>query len=335
MLDLLQKYSLLNLLIPFLILFLAYLSLNKLIFFLLEKVGKRTPEVVNLIINKLRLPSILIGIVISLHLALEISDINQRYINVIIKISYSILIISITFFMASMVRAVLRLSLEKKNIPIVGANLTFIIIQAVIYTVGVLALLSHIGISITPIITTLGIGGLAIGLALKDTLANIFSGFYVLLEKRIEIGDFVELEENKTGYVRDIDWRTTTIETLSNDLIIIPNEKLAQSVIINRSKPTRERRISINLSTSYYTDIDRLEKLVLEEVYKFMQTDDNIVKDKEPVLRFIPGFSDNCLIFTLFLFIKDFDAGLYVESEMKKIIAKRLISEGIKIPCNA
>ena len=94
-------------------------------------------------------------------------------------------------------------------------------------------MLNAVGVSITPIITALGVGGLAMALALQDTLSNLFAGIHILAEHTIRIGDFIRLETGQEGYVEDISWRTTRIRMLPNNMVIVPNSKLAQSVVVN------------------------------------------------------------------------------------------------------
>lgn len=300
-----------------------------------EKSATKTQtELDDVIIKNIRLPSILWGVVVALHFFIEFSHLPEKIHNITVKLIYAILIVSVTIFVANLTVSIIKHLFERKKLPTAGTTLTFIIIQTVIYITGFLLMLSHLGVPITPLITTLGIGGLAIGLALKDTLANIFSGLYILIEKRIDIGDFIEIDDKKRGYITDINWRTTTIKTLSNDTIIIPNEKLAQSIIINYAKPVDYVRTSIEIPVSYNTDIDKFEKVIMEEVEKFSEEDDSILKDPSPVLRFEPGFGGSSLNFTLFIFCKDYNATFYVRSELRKRFLNRLRKENIEIPYN-
>ncbi|MEJ5172347.1 MAG: mechanosensitive ion channel family protein [Hydrogenothermaceae bacterium] len=315
----------------FIALYIFRLILFKVLKVLTEKTESKIDDV---ILNQVKLPSILWIFILSLHLTLEFSELLEKYKSFIVKLIYGILIISITIFIANLSKALLKKFIEERNLPTAGSSLTFIIVQVIIYITGILLLLSHLGVSITPIITTLGIGGLAIGLALKDTLSNIFSGIYILMEKRIDIGDFIELDDTRKGYITDINWRTTVLKTLSNDLVIVPNEKLAQSVIVNRAKPVEIYRTAIQIPVSYETDVEKFERVVIEEVNRFMEEDESIVKDQPVVLRFIPGFGSSSLNFTLFVFAKDYNSSFYVESELRKRIFKRLKDEGIEIPYN-
>ena len=299
----------------------------------LKKLAQKTPTKLDDVLYKaIKLPSLLWIFIISLHITLTFLDIPEKHYHLSTKIINTLLILSITIFLANLSTRSLKLYMEEKNLPTTGASLIFIIINTVIYIVGILIILSNLNVPITPIITTLGVGGLAVGLALKDTLSNIFSGLYILVEKRINIGDLIELENGKKGYVVNISWRTTTLKTLTNDTVIIPNEKLAQSVILNYAKPVNITRTSIEIPVSYDTDIDKLEKIILEEVEKYSKEDSRLLLNPEPAFRFIPGFGNSSLNFTLYVSVSDYEGGFTVQSELRKRIFKRLKAENIEIP---
>jgi len=299
----------------------------------LRKLAQKTPTKLDDVIYKaIKLPSLLWIVIISVHVMLTFLDIPEKHYHLLTKMINTLLILSITIFLAHLSTKALKVYMEEKNLPTAGASLIFILINTIIYTVGILIILSNLNISITPIITTLGVGGLAVGLALKDTLSNIFSGLYILLEKRINIGDLIELENGRRGYVVNINWRTTTLKTLTNDTVIIPNEKLAQSIVLNYAKPVNITRISIEIPVSYNTDIDKLEKVVLDEVEKYSKEDDRLLLDPKPAFRFIPGFGDSSLNFTLYVSVSDYESGFAVQSELRKRIFKRLKAENIEIP---
>lgn len=315
--------------------FIVYLAVR---FFLIRSfkvlTKKTSTQIDDIILHHIKIPSILIGILISLYITIEFSNLPEKYHPVLIKSIYTLFIVSVTVFFANISVAIIKHVFELKKLPTTGTTLTFIIIQVLIYLTGTLVLLSYLNIPIAPLITTLGIGGLAVGLALKDTLSNIFSGLYILIEKRVSVGDFIEIDEKKRGFVIDINWRTTVVKTLSEDFIIIPNEKLAQSIIINYSKPIDYIRTSIEIPVSYDTDIDKFEKVVMEEVELFSKEDDAIISEPKPVLRFEPGFGNSSLNFTLFVFCKDYNSTFYVKSQLRKRILKRLRKEKIEIPYN-
>ncbi|WP_354001270.1 mechanosensitive ion channel domain-containing protein [uncultured Methylophaga sp.] len=107
------------------------------------------------------------------------------------------------------------------------------ITRAIILGLGLLIILGTMGITITPIIASLGITSLAVALALQPTLTNFFSGVQLVIDKPIRVGDFIELDSGEQGFVEKIGWRTTWIRMLPNNFIIIPNSVLSQSKIIN------------------------------------------------------------------------------------------------------
>jgi len=127
-------------------------------------------------------------------------------------------------------------------------SLTQNVAQLAVIIVGFLIFLNSLGISITPLLTALGVGGLAVALGLQDTLANFFAGIYVSLAGYVRLGDYVKLNSGEEGYVSDISWRSTTLKALSNNLIIIPNSKLAQAIVTNYHLP--EKRFSLSIPVS-------------------------------------------------------------------------------------
>jgi len=142
---------------------------------------------------------------------------------------------------ANFAEATVWLTLKDKNLDFPAQGLSLSVLRVTIWIVGALVLLGSLGVSITPMVTALGIGGLAISLALQDTLSNFFAGLHLLIEKPIRPGDFVKLEWGQEGYVATIGWRTTRLRMMSNDLVIVPNNKLTQSVVINYSRLPTER----------------------------------------------------------------------------------------------
>jgi small-conductance mechanosensitive channel len=329
--DLLNNYKDLILFVSsFIVLYVLRLTALRFLKAFRNKFEGLSHDILNTIYKSIKIPSLIWVILLSAHATVYISKLPQNQINLITKVVDVLLIFSITILIANLSIRIVKIYLQNKNLPETG--LIFILLQVFIYLTGVLIILSYLGISIMPIITTLGVGGLAIGLALKDTLSNIFSGLYILLEKNIKVGDFIELENGKKGYVINIDWRATTIKTLSNYVVILPNEKLAQSIIVNFAKPVELTRVALEIPVSYNTDIDKFEKIVMDEVYSLAKENDKLLLDHDPVLRFIPGFKDSSLNFTLYFSAANYEDSFLVQSELRKRIFKRLKKEGMEIP---
>ena len=131
--------------------------------------------------------------------------------------------------------------------------------QILVMLVGALILLQSLNIAIAPILTALGVGGLAVALALQDTLANLFAGIQIIAAHQLRPGDYIALDSGADGYVVDINWRNTTIRPLGKTTIIVPNAKLAQSVLTNFSGP-ETTIVSVDVPVAYGQDLSVLAK---------------------------------------------------------------------------
>jgi small-conductance mechanosensitive channel len=202
----------------------------------------------------------------------------------------------------------------------------------VVLVVGTLIILQTLGVAITPLIGALGIGSLAVALALQDTLSNLFAGFYIVLSKQIKIGDYIKLDSGEEGYVVDIDWRSTKTRTIFNNIILIPNAKLAQSIVTNYFVYDKKMMLRIPIGVSYESDPEKVEKVLIEEVEKAVGEVNGLLKEPRPFVRFIPGFGDFSLDFTLYCAVREFRDQYHVQHELRKRIFKRFKKEGIEIP---
>jgi small-conductance mechanosensitive channel len=155
-----------------------------------------------------------------------------------------LVIASITITAGALLALALGRFARTRGFAAAMTGLSRTLIRATILIVGGLVLLAHIGITITPMLTALGIGGLAGALALQGTLSNPLGGFHILIDRPIRVGDTVRLENGQGGEVEDSGWRSTRIRSASDDLIVVPNAKLAQSILTNRTaNPLSSRRI--------------------------------------------------------------------------------------------
>jgi len=208
------------------------------------------------------------------------------------------------------------------------------IINIILFAVVGMMILSSLGVQITPLIASLGIGGLAIALALQDTLANFFSGFYMISDRAVQIGDYVEIEApggTVKGNVEDIGWRTSKIKTLANNHVIVPNSSFANSVVINYQAPNSEMSLLVNVGVSYSSDLDRVEKITNEVIQDMLKNFDGCVKDAEPMIRY-REFADSSITFIAIIRISDPVKQGWVRHEFIKRLKRRFDQEGIEIP---
>jgi small-conductance mechanosensitive channel len=293
---------------------------------------RTTTQLDDLVVSSLRSPSIFWAIALGIYLGVAFSDLPERYIFYISRTIHVIIILSVTIAASNLSGRIFKSYIRQSNLPLPTTGLAYGLLKAVIIIIGLLIILSVLGISITPLITALGVGGLAVALALQDTLANLFAGIHILVEKSVRVGDFVKLETGQEGYVQDISWRTTQVRMLPNNMVVIPNSKLAQSVITNYYLPEKRMSLLIPIGVSYSSDPEQVERILVEEAKKGTADIPGLLADPEPFVRFIPGFGDSSLDFTLICQVKEFVDQYFAQHELRKRIFKRFKAEGIEIP---
>lgn len=286
----------------------------------------------DIIIRSLKFPSLFWCIAIALYVGIALSELPEKYVFYLSKTIHVIIILSITLATASLCGKIFRNYIQGSNLPLPTTGLAYGIIKGVILIIGFLIILGVLGISITPLITALGVGGLAVALALQDTIANLFAGIHILVEKSIRVGDFIRLETGQEGYVDDITWRTTRIRMLPNNMVVIPNSKLSQSIVTNYCLPEKRMSLLIPIGVSYSTDPETVERIVLEEAKKAVGQVPGLLGVPEPFVRFIPGFGESSLDFTLICQVGEFVDQYLAQHELRKKIFKRFREEGIEIP---
>ncbi len=203
--------------------------------------------------------------------------------------------------------------------------------RVVIVVVGATMVLRSLGIEITPLIAALGIGGLAVALAFQDTLANFFAGVYVTVDRPIKVGDYIEIEGGIRGYVVSIGWRSTRIRTLANNLVIIPNSKLAQTIVTNYYAPTLDMAVVIQCSVAYSSDLEKVEKVTIEAAREIQKRVKGAVPDFDPFIRY-HTFGDNGINFSIILRVNEFVDQYLITHEFIKELHKRYTKQGIEIP---
>jgi small-conductance mechanosensitive channel len=293
---------------------------------------KTITKVDDILIASLKTPSFFWSIALGLYFGISVSDLPSKYMQPLNTTIYVILIISITIAGSNLSGKILRNYLFKTELPVPTTGLAYAVMKGIIIATGFLICLSVMGISIAPLLTALGVGGLAVALALQDTLANLFAGLHILLEKSIRIGDFIKLDNGQEGYVQDITWRTTRIKMLPNNMVVIPNSKLAQSVVTNYCLPEKQMMLFVSVGVSYDSDIDQVEKILADEALLAASDVPGLLDDPQPYVRFSPGFGASSLDFTIVCQVGEFVDQYLAQHTIRKRVFKRFRQEGIEIP---
>jgi small-conductance mechanosensitive channel len=202
---------------------------------------------------------------------------------------------------------------------------------AVVYAVGALIILDYVGISITPIITALGVGGLAVALALQETLSNFFAGVHLLVSQKVRPGDYIRLDSGDEGTVADISWRNTTIHTAADNLVVVPNGKLAAAIVTNFSLPQPELTVAVEATAALDSDLERVERVALEEARSLLGDFPGAVAGAEPVLRF-QAFTESGVRFSVFLRARVFADQFAMRHAFIKRLHARFRREGLELP---
>ncbi|MEU3737077.1 MULTISPECIES: mechanosensitive ion channel family protein [unclassified Streptomyces] len=231
-------------------------------------------------------------------------------------------------------RVVTRLvkSLAQSRSGVAGSATIFVnITRVVVLAMGFLVVLQTLGVSIAPLLTALGVGGLAVALALQDTLANLFAGVHILAAKTVQPGDYIKLSSGEEGYVVDINWRNTVVRQLSNNLVIIPNAQLAGTNMTNFSRPEQDLSIMVQVGVSYDSDLEQVERVTTEVVENVMKDVDGALPEHEPAVRF-HTFGDSRISFTVILGVGEFSDQYRIKHEFIKQLHQRYRAEGIRVP---
>ena len=297
----------------------------------LRKIALRTKwEGDEVIIDSLRGAIVFWFLLAGIYGAVMHLPLSPNLSTIIIKILVVIIILSVTFFFIRLTTGFLRLY-SQKTAALPSASLLINLTKGVILVLGGLIILQSLGISITPLITALGVGGLAVALALQDTLSNLFAGFHIIVSKMVLPGDYIKLATGEEGYVTDVSWRNTTIRALPNNIVVVPNSKLASSILTNFHQPVNEMSALVQVGVSYDSDLEKVEKVTIEVAKKVLKEVPGGIPDFEPFIRY-HTFGDFSINFSVILRVKEFVDQYLIKHEFIKRLHKRYQAEGIEIP---
>lgn len=264
---------------------------------------------------------------------LESLTLPRRYDVIGSKLILALVLLVISYFPAKILILFLRrVSQTNPSLERVTQPASFVV-RAIFALLAMIIFLENLGISLTAVWTTLGVGSVAVALALQETLSNFFSGLYLLVDQPVSVGDYIKLDSGQEGYVVQIGWRSTILRTLQANLVVIPNSTLAKAVVTNYSAPESLMSHTIQVSVTYGTDPERVEKALMEVVDGALRDRlEGLLSSPAPFVRFNPGFGDSSLDFSLIVRVRQFADQYLVQSELRKRIVKKFQAEGIEMP---
>ncbi|MEJ7609336.1 MAG: mechanosensitive ion channel family protein, partial [Bryobacteraceae bacterium] len=237
------------------------------------------------LLNAIRVPSLLWCVVFGLGVAIRYSLPSGRIVYWANKGIAVFLIVSFSMVAAVVLVRMISGYGERKQMPFAVAGLSRTLTHVLVFSIAALMLLREFDISITPILTALGVGGLAVALALQDTLANLFAGIHILIEEPVRVGDFIRLSSNEEGLVRDIGWRTTRIHTTGNNIIVIPNTKITSGILTNFNKPDARVVAEISILVGHSADPNQVAEIAMNVAFLTA----GVMEEPSPAVVFEPG----------------------------------------------
>ena len=311
---------------------------HKLIFPLIVRFTHRTPtDLDSRLVKSVRWPTTLGFVVLGAYLAftvpLDLTESQQSQVDtvgqalgvmIVITVVVGLLSSAIDWYLASLATSATRV-VDLRLLPLIRR-----VGGVIIYAIGGLLLMDVLGINISPLIAGLGLGGLAVALAIQPTLANLFAGTYVMTEGVIATGDYIQLENGLKGYVVEVGWRSTRIRDWRNNLVVVPNSKFAETIITNFQQPTNAVNVYFECGTSYDSDLYRVEEICLEVMDTVIDSHPMAIKEYGKYFAF-DNFGDSNVNFWLFVQATDRWGSFVVQSDMMKLLHKRFQEEGIVI----
>jgi small-conductance mechanosensitive channel len=294
------------------------------------KLRDRPGELLFTLLEFLPVPLLVLG---ALYFALTTFNLPPLYERIGAKILFALLILVLFYVPARVfIHFLRRAGRRNANLERAASPAVFVI-QALFGLLAVIIVLENLGISLTAVWTTLGVGSVAVALALQDTLGNFFAGLYLLVDGPVRPAEYIKLDSGQEGYVVRIGWRSTTLRMLANNLVVIPNSTLAKAVITNYSRPEPRMALVLPISVAYGTDPTRVEKILVEVVHEAAREGlTGLLLEPAPDVRFIPGFGESSLDFSLIVQVGQFTDQYLVQSDLRKRIIARFRQEGITIP---
>ena len=273
-------------------------------------------------------PSVLWALAAAIDFSLSFANLTKRQAELADQWIGAFIIVSITLVAASFATRMLTVYGGRRGIPFAVAGLSQTLIRVAIVAIGLMSLLANFGKSITPLLTALGVGGIAVALALQDTLANFFAGIHILVEEPISVGDLIRLESGHEGTVSDIGWRTTRVRTGSNDMVVVPNSKITTGTLVNYSRPDDRTAAEVTLVVAHEAGADDVCRIALEEA----ALTKGVVPTPEPACLCDPGVLPTHLQFKLIVNVASRAEQGRVLSDLRMRVLERFRAEGVPLP---
>ena len=303
---------------------------NRIIHYWTKKLANTWGELLFSLLESLPLPLLFLC---SIYAGLELVPLPHRIERIASKLIFSLTVVVVFYFPARVLVIFLRRVGQRNPGMERATNPAILVVRGLFAVLAVVLVLENLGISLTAIWTTLGVGSVAVALALQETLSNLFAGLYLLADRPVSPGDYIKLDSGQEGYVIQIGWRSTRMRTQANNIVFIPNSVMAKAVITNYSLPELMVSVTIAARVAYGSDPRQVEKLLLDMTREAARDGvAGLLLDPPPSVYLSPGFGESSLDFSLSLNVRRFEDQVPVQSELRKRILARFAAQGIAVP---
>lgn len=279
-------------------------------------------------LEAIRMPSVLWAIAAGLAVGVQNADATPGIVYWANKAIGAFAILSISLVAAAIAVRTIAVYGERNRMPFAVAGLSRTLTYVFVFSVAGLMLLRLFDVTITPILTALGVGGLAVALALQDTLSNFFAGVHILIEEPMVVGDFIRLSTGEEGVVRDIGWRTTRIQTFGNNIIVIPNTKITSGILTNYNLPEARVSAEITIVAAHGADPERIASIAMDAAAET----EGVLEEPAPTVWFDPGVLPTHLQMKLIVHVPGVADRGRVQSQIRARVFERFRREGVPLP---
>ena len=293
---------------------------------------KTETKIDDIILDAIRMPIVVIFLIVGINFALpRISFVPAEVIQYLPIVSYLLVVLLVAWITIKTITGILKYygtirPALKTLVPTLQKIVKFVVVFF-----ALMIILNRLGVDVTAAVAAFGIGGLAIAFALQGTLSEFFAGMYIMTDRPVRVGDYIALDSGQKGYVVDIGLRSTKIRELPNNIIVVPNSKLAGAIVTNYYLPEKEMACLIQVGVSYGSDLEKVEKVTIDVAKKVIKRVEGEMPGFEPFIRY-HTFGDFSINFTVILRVKEFVDQYLLTHEFIKELHKRYKKEGIEIP---
>jgi small-conductance mechanosensitive channel len=245
----------------------------------------------------------------------------------------ALMVISILVLAVAVVRSAIRMvdawALSAPERHAVGAPIKLGVKFAMV-PIAFLAALQAIDYPIGSLVTALGLGSLAVGLALQDALKNMFAGLQIALDRPIRAGDFVEIDKTTRGTVLEIGLRSTKLRSVENNIVVIPNNTIANAIVVNFDVHDRSCFQTLAISVAYGVDTRRVQRILEQTIDEAQKEIPAILK--EPARVWLRELGESGVNFAVEVTFRQYPGRLSIVTELYHRCYERLRAEGIEIP---